>query len=331
MRVLVTGGGGFIGSHLIEHQIRQGHAVRTIDLHTEKLSHLYGQPSLEIIRGDITNNDLSSHLVSKIDVIYHLASAHLDVSLSEDDYWQVNVEATKNLLKAAKEAGVQRFVHCSTNGVVGEIKKPPADETTTCRPTNIYEKTKLAGEEVVKNFGRENNFHVIIARPAWVYGPRCPRTEKLIRTIGKQRFLMFGSGKTLRHPIYIDDFIDGIERCALADVPSGEIYFLAGEEVVTISSLINLIAELQGVSPPRISLPLTIGKTAGIGVQSAFKLMNKRPPFSRRSLDFFIKDNAYDIRKAQQELNFEPQINLRDGLNKTSEWLSERISALALQ
>jgi nucleoside-diphosphate-sugar epimerase len=101
--------------------------------------------------------------------------------------------------------------------------------------------------------------------------------------------------------------------------------------VVTISSLVNLIAKLQGVSTPRISLPLALGKTAGIGVQSAFKLMNKRPPFSRRSLDFFIKDNAYDTKKAQQELNFEAQTNLKEGLMKTIEWLSERSSALALQ
>lgn len=331
MKVLITGGGGFIGSHFVEQQLSQGHAVRTIDLHTERLSHLNGQADLEIVQGDINDNALLSQMVSGIDVVYHLASAHLDVSLSENDYWRANVEATTNLLKASHDEGVRRFVHCSTNGVVGEIKNPPVDETTACNPTNIYEKTKLAGEEAVREFGRNTDFHVVIVRPAWVYGPRCPRTEKLIRTIGKQRFLMFGSGQTLRHPIFIDDFIKGFERCALADVPSGEIYFLAGEQYVTISALVKLIAELQNVSPPRLSLPLILGKTAGLGMQTAFGIVNKRPPFSRRSLDFFMKDNAYDISKARQALGFEPQTDLRDGLIQTINWMSRRKSDPAVQ
>ncbi len=317
MKVLITGGGGFVGSHLIEHQLNQGYAVRTIDLHIDRLSHLAGRPNLEVVRADIANHLPVSDLLAGIDIVYHLASAHLDVSLSDEDYQRVNVEATLDLLRAARDAGATRFVHCSTNGVVGEIKNPPANETTPCRPTNIYEKTKLAGEQAVQKFGKETGFSVIIVRPAWIYGLRCPRTEKLIRTIRKGRFLMFGDGSTLRHPIYITDMLDGFQRCAEADVPTGEIYFLAGEEAVTISALVNMIAELQNVSLPRISLPLALGKAAGLGVQSAFSVINKRPPFSRRSLDFFIKDNAYDISKARRELGFEPRVSLREGLTQT--------------
>lgn len=325
MKVLITGGGGFIGSHLVEHQLNQGHIVRTIDLHTDRISQLEGQPGLEIVRADISNDAPLPDLLDGIDLVYHLASAHLDVSLSDEDYQRVNVEATLSLLKAARNAGAARFVHCSTNGVIGDIKQPPADETTPCRPTNIYEQTKLAGEKAVQAFGRETGFPVVIARPAWVYGPRCGRTEKLIRTIRKGRFLMFGDGRTLRHPIYITDFLDGFQRCAEADVPTGEIYFLAGEEAVTISELVNLIAELQQVSLPRISVPLALGKAAGVGVQSAFRVINKRPPFSRRSLDFFIKDNAYDISKARRELGFVPVTTLRDGLAQTIAWLNDPV------
>jgi nucleoside-diphosphate-sugar epimerase len=309
MKILITGGGGFIGSHLVEYQLNQGHFVRTIDLHTDTLGHLPRQDDLEIITGDITDKALMKRLLSGINI----------------DYFQgVNVEATVNLLKDAYEADVSRFVHCSSNGVVGEIQEPPADETTPCRPTNIYEKTKLAGEQAAQKFGRDTGFQVVIARPAWVYGPRCPRTEKLIRTIGNERFVMFGKGRTLRHPLYISDALHGLERCALADVPAGELYFLAGEEAVTIAMLVNTIAELQNVSPPRLSFPLVLGKAVGVGMQTVFKVFNKRPPFSRRSLDFFIKDNAYDISKARRELGFAPEVSLREGLIQTLISINDR-------
>jgi nucleoside-diphosphate-sugar epimerase len=330
MKILITGGGGFIGSHLVEYQLNQGHFVRTIDLHTDTLGHLPRQDDLEIITGDITDKALMKRLLSGINIVYHLASAHLDVSLSDDYFQGVNVEATVNLLKDAYEADVSRFVHCSSNGVVGEIQEPPADETTPCRPTNIYEKTKLAGEQAAQKFGRDTGFQVVIARPAWVYGPRCPRTEKLIRTIGKERFVMFGKGRTLRHPLYISDALHGLERCALADVPAGELYFLAGEETVTIAMLVNTIAELQNVPPPRLSFPLVLGKAVGVGMQTVFKVLNKRPPFSRRSLDFFIKDNAYNISKARRELGFAPEVSLRDGLIQTLTWINGRTPITAV-
>jgi len=324
MKVLITGGGGFIGSHLIDSQLAQGHWVRTVDLSLERLAHTINHPNLEAVRGDITDVNLIRRLVAGIDVVYHLASAHLDVNLSADYYRQVNVQATMNLLAAAQAAGVQRMVHCSSNGVIGEVKKPPANEATPCQPTNIYEQTKWIGEQAVLQFAQKTRFPVVVVRPAWVYGPRCPRTRKLFRTIEKGRFVMFGSGNTLRHPIYISDAVRGLELCTKTDNITGQIYLLAGERPVTIASLVQMIAEVQGVRPPLIRLPITVGKAAGNILQIAFKPLGRQPPFSRRSLDFFIKNNAYDISKAKQDLGFVPQVDLRSGLIKTFDWLNSQ-------
>ena len=323
MKVLITGGGGFIGSHLVDEQLAQGHQVRTIDLNLERLAHTQNHPQLETVVGDITDQNLVRQGVQEIDLIYHLASAHLDVTLSEAHYRRVNVEATQQLLQAAREAGVKRMVHCSSNGVLGEIEKPPANEDTPCRPTNIYEQTKLAGEQAALQFWRETGFPVVVVRPAWVYGPRCPRTQKIIRTIGKGRFVMFGRGQTLRHPIYISDAIRGLALCAETEGAPGQVYFIAGEAPVTIANLVKTIAEVLGVKPPTMQWPLAIGKAAGYGLQFAFSLLGRQPPFSRRSVDFFLKDNAYDIGKASRELGFEPQIDLPAGLTKTVRWLEQ--------
>jgi nucleoside-diphosphate-sugar epimerase len=276
---------------------------------------------LEIVVGDITDPALLKRLVNGINVVYHLASAHLDVSLSDAYYQRVNVDATVELLEAARSAGVSRVVHCSSVGVIGEIKNPPADESLPCHPTNIYEQTKLAGEQAALQFARETGFPITVARPAWVYGPRCPRTGKLFRTIRKKRFIMFGDGRTLRHPVYVSDAVRGLELCAAADNAAGQVYILAGDRSVTITTLVGMVAEVLGMQPPARRLPVVLGKVAGYGIQLAFKPLGRQPPFSRRSVDFFLKDNAYDISKAKSELGFEPQVDLSTGLRETLRWL----------
>lgn len=324
MRVLITGGGGFVGSHLVDSQLAQGRSVRTVDLNLDRLAHVGGQPNFQGVVGDITHEAIQKALVEGVDVIYHLASAHLDVSLSDADYHRVNVEATGRLLAAAHKAGVKRFVHCSTNGVLGELKSIPADETALCHPTNIYEQTKLEGERLALKFGAETGLPVVVIRPAWVYGPRCPRTAKLIRAIGKGRFIMFGPGQTWRHPVYISDAVRGLELAAQAETAPGQIYFIAGEQPVTIGELASQIGRLLNVKTPRLHLPLLLGKLAGYGAEMAFKPLGQSPPISRRSIDFFLKDNAYDISKAKRELGFQPQVDLQTGLTQTIELLKEQ-------
>lgn len=317
MKVLVTGGSGFIGSHLVDSQLADGNNVLSLDLHSDRLAHVADSPNLEIITGDITEAQIVKDVMEDIEVVYHLASAHLDVSLSSEHYHRVNVDGTINLLKAAQSAGVRRFVHCSSVGVMGDINHLPADETYSCNPTNIYEQTKLAGERAALKYSRELGLSVVVVRPAWVYGPRCPRTQKLIRAIGKGRFPIFGDGQNLRHPIYITDCIRGLKLCAEVEQISGEVYIIAGNEPVTIEELTKAIAETLNVSSPRFHFPLALGKLAGASLQFVYKPLNRQPPFSERSLDFFLKNNAYDISKARQQLGFNPQIDLRMGLEQT--------------
>jgi nucleoside-diphosphate-sugar epimerase len=317
VNVLVTGAGGFIGSHLVDSQLAQGANVKAVDLHPGVLQHAIHHPNLTFIQGDILDQEQVETWMSGIDIVYHLASAHLDVSLSDEHYRKVNVGGTLTLLTAAYRAGVKRFVHCSSVGVMGDIEKPPADETYSCHPTNIYEQTKLEGEQVARSFGKENNFPVVIARPAWVYGARCPRTEKLLRQVYKRRFPIFGNGENLRHPIYISDAVKGFELCAEVDEAAGETFIIAGDQPVIINDLLAEIARAQNVPAPTRRFPMALGILAGYTIQTGFKLIGRRPPFSRRSLDFFSKHNAYDISKARRILNFQPAVDLRSGLEQT--------------
>ena len=317
MKVLITGAGGFIGSHLVDSQLEKGFDVRAVDLHLDLLKHLDNHPRLEKISGDITDEKLVKQLVEGVDVVYHLASAHLDVSLSDEHYRHVNVDAAVCLVDAAMRAGVARFVHCSSVGVIGDVENPPADETSACHPTNIYERTKLEGERAVLDFSRRTGFPVVVMRPAWVYGPRCPRTAKLVRTISKGRFPIFGGGKNLRHPVYISDAIRGLELCAETTNVDGEVFIIAGEAPVESRELVSVISRALKVRTRNISLPIFLGQWGGRALEVLFKPLGKQPPFSRRSMDFFLKHNAYSIDKARRRLGYQPRVDLQTGIQMT--------------
>ena len=317
MRILITGAGGFIGSHLVDSQLDQGHEVRAVDLHLDLLRHLDGHPRLEAVLADITDEKRIRELVQGVDVLYHLASAHLDVALSDDHYRRVNVGATLVLLDAAMRAGVKRFVHCSSVGVIGDVENPPADEVTDCHPTNIYERTKLEGERAALDFSRRTGLPVVVMRPAWVYGPRCPRTAKLFRTISKGRFPIFGGGKNMRHPVYISDAIRGLELCAEKQDIEGEVFIIAGDRPVEARELVSVISQELDVRMRTIHLPVILGQWGGWVLELLYKPLRRQPPFSRRSMDFFLKHNAYSIGKAQRRLNYQPRIDLRTGIQKT--------------
>lgn len=322
MNVLVTGGAGFIGGHLVESQLGQGHRVRVLDLHGGSLAEALSHPRLEVMPGDIRDARLVERALAGMDVVYHLASAHLDTSLPQAEYWHTNVDATIHLLKAALAARVRRVVHCSSTGVMGGIRKRPGNERSPLHPTNTYEQSKLAGEIAARLFASRTGLAVVVARPAWVYGPRCPRTAKLLRAIQTGRFVMFGSGRTLRHPLYVADAVRGLELCARADLAPGEVFILAGNRAVTVAALVRTAAEVLRVSPPRLRLPVGLGLAAGHALQWAFRPLGKSPPFSRRSMDFFLKDNAYDTAKARYRLGFYPRVGLRSGLEASWRWLS---------
>lgn len=322
MNVLITGAGGFIGSHLVDSQLEKGNYVRAVDLHLESLNDHQGNDNLELFPGDITDPKLVQRMVEGVEVVYHLASAHLDVSLSDEHYRRVNVLGTQSLVEAAFNAGVRRFVHCSSVGVMGDVENPPVDESYSSQPTNIYERTKLDGERAALDFAARTGFPIIVARPAWVYGPRCPRTQKLFRAIAKGRFPLFGSGQNWRHPVYVSDLVEGLELCAQVPDRCGEVYILAGSQPAQVAELVRVISRELGVAQPKLHLPIPIGRLGALSLEAAFKLRGKQPPFSRRSLDFFLKNNAYDIGKARRELSYQPKVDLPSGIRQTVRWLN---------
>ncbi len=321
-KVLVTGAGGFIGSHLTEALLGLGREVRVMDLDLSRLGHLAESPGLDLLSADIGDETAVGEALSGVGTVFHLAAAHLGASTPEAEFRRVNIDAVSTLTSLASRAGVDRFIHCSSVGVFGRIEEPPADESTVCRPELAYEKTKLAGEEVVLDRALAGDLQAVVLRPVWVYGPGCGRTEKLFRTIGKGRFVIAGRGETLRHCIYIRDMVEAFLLAEDSQPAIGQIVIVGDSEPTTIRDLVDRIAGLTGARPPR-SVPLGFLKAAALTAEAVFLPLGKEPPISRRSLRFFTGNTAFSIERARSLLGFEPRYDLERGLAETYRRLGE--------
>jgi nucleoside-diphosphate-sugar epimerase len=318
-RVLVTGGTGFTGSHLVRALVADGQQVRVLARSTTKARDLLPAEA-EVVQGDVTDPDIVERAVSGQDVVYHLAAAFREPEITDERYREVHVAGTRLLLEAARDAGIRRFVHCSTIGVHGHVENAPADETTRFAPGDIYQKTKLEGEQLALRFHREHDFPVAVARPASIYGPGDLRLLKLFRMIARGRFFMLGRGEVFFHPVYVEDLVRGFRLLAERPEAVGEAFILAGERYLPLNDFTALIARVLGVPPPRLRLPVAPFYAAGAVAEKVLIPLGIAPPIYRRRVAFFTKSRAFSTAKAERLLEYRPQIDLRTGIRSTATW-----------
>src|SRR5688572_20872586 len=241
MRALVTGATGFTGGHLARTLLQRGYDVRALVRCADRDSGLRNE-GVELSIGDITDADDVRRAVEGCDVVYHIAALYREAKYSDDIYWAVNVEGTRNVVSAAERCGVKRMVHCSTVGVHGDVD-PPADERSPFAPGDVYQQTKLEGERIVQD-SIARGLPATVVRPAAIYGPRDTRFLKLFRTIRNHTFRMIGDGQTYFHMVYIDDLVDGFILCGELGSAAGQTYILAGPRYTTLHELVVAIAKV---------------------------------------------------------------------------------------
>jgi dihydroflavonol-4-reductase len=325
-RMVVTGAAGFIGRHLTQRLAADGAEVVALDVQPRppQLAH----PRIRFEALDIREEAGLARELEGADTVFHLASVHLSVHADPEEFRAVNVEAARRLVELCAAAGVKRLVHTSSVGIYGHVSEPPAAEESAKDPRSLYERTKLAGEEAVAQRAHELGQDVVVLRPAWVYGPGCPRTEKLFRALRKGRFFYVGGGTNLRHPIYIDEMVEAFRLAAAAPgSTTPRCYIVAGPRPVRLRELVEGFAAAAGVEAPTLSLPRPAAVAAGLMAELAFKPLRREPPFSRRSLAFFENDNAFTTASIQRDLGFVPRIDLEEGLRLTLQDTSWRGAA----
>ena len=278
---------------------------------------------VEIVLGDLRDADSLKRAVQGVDTVYHVAAVYREARTSRREMWTINVQGTGSLLDAATQAGVGRFVHCSSIGVHGGIKSGPANEETPYGPGDEYQESKADAERLVLKYLADGRIQGVVFRPAGIYGPRDLRFLKLFRAISRGRFIMLGSGEVHYHMVYIDDLIDGILLCGTTPQSLGQVYILGGDSPVTLNQLVKVIADSVGVSPPRLRFPVAPVYFAGLLCELLCRPLGIEPPLYRRRVDFFRKNRAFDVSRAKRELGFQPRTDLKTGIALTAAWYRE--------
>jgi nucleoside-diphosphate-sugar epimerase len=318
-RVLITGAGGFTGLALARSLARRGHVVRGLVRNPASAAGLTGA-GIEVLAGDVRDEALVRRALEGVDHVYHLAAVFRRAGVPDSEYRTVHVDATRQLIEAAADAGVQRVIHCSTVGVHGDVRGDgPATEDAPFHPMDIYQQTKLEGEWMARETARRTGVPVTVVRPGPIYGPGDRRLFKLIGGVARRRFRLLGDGTPRFQMVYVEDLIEGFRLAAEHPDAVGRTYILTGAEAPTLLELVDEIARVADVPPPRLRLPVWPFWLLGAACEVVCVPLRIEPPIFRRRVKFFTSNRWFDTSRARNELGFAPKMSLREGLVRTIE------------
>lgn len=301
---LVTGGSGFIGSHLAEELVRRGETVRVVDnLSTGKRRNLSHVPSVEFIEGDLADLDVARRAVKGIDYVLHQAAIPSVPRSVEDPITsnRANIDASLNVLVAARDAGVKRLVYAGSSSAYGNTPTLPKVETMAPAPLSPYALQKLVAEQYCQMFTRLYGLQTVTTRYFNVFGPRQDPSSPYSGVISifisalceGRRPTIYGDGEHTRDFTYVANVVDGVLRACTADNASGEVINVATSGRISLNTLFNTVRDL-------------VGSTVG--------------PIYAEPRAGDVKDSQADISKAKRVLGYQPSVTFEAGLAKTVEW-----------
>lgn len=306
--ILVTGADGFIGSHLVESLIAEGHHVKALSQynsfnHWGWLEGISSMEHVEVINGDVRDPHYCKSITKDIDVIYHLAAliAIPYSYVAPDSYVDTNVKGTLNICQAALENGVKRVIHTSTSEVYGTAQYVPIDEHHPLQPQSPYSASKIAADAMAMSFHNAFELPLTVARPFNTYGPR-QSARAVIPTIitqiaaGKKK-IKLGDVTPTRDFNYVEDTCAGFIALANCDASVGEVVNIGSNFEISIGDTLNLIREIMGSD-----------------VEFVTDEQRIRPQGSE------VHRLWCDNKKIHSLTGFEPHVPLREGLQRTVDW-----------
>ncbi len=328
MKAVITGATGFVGSAVARRFVDEGLEVHALALGGSNRQRLDGYP-ITWHTGDITDTVVTSAVFDGASWVVHAAGMLGRAGVAEETYQRVNAEGTRHVLAAVDEARRQgrtaddlRVLHVSSAGVLGPVRAaaPQArfDETAPLAPSNAYERSKAQAEAYAQEF-IAGGLPVVIARPEFIYGPGDVHVLGLFRAIQRGIFFYIGDGENTCHPTYIDDTVEGFWRSLQVGRP-GEIYHITGPRPMTFRELSETIAEGLAVAPPRLRVPVPVAQTGAAVLETVGNLTGRSVPLSRTGVAFFSENRRSTYARAEQELGYQPLIDLDVGIPRTIAW-----------
>jgi NAD dependent epimerase/dehydratase len=311
-RVLVTGAGGFIGSHLAEALVRDGARVKSFVHYRGNGSWGWLDESLlksemEVVAGDVADRDGVTAAIKGAEIVFHLA-ALIGIPYSYDapsSYIRTNIEGTLNVLQAAREHGVERIIHTSTSEVYGTAQRVPMDEQHPLQGQSPYSASKIGADKLAESFYLSFNTPVVTVRPFNTFGPR-QSARAVIPAIISQclagEVVRLGSLHPLRDLNYVSNTVDGFIKAAAPVAAVGRTFNIGSGSEISIGDLVK-----------------KIGSISGVAIKVELEDSRVRPAGSE------VTRLLADTSLARSVLGWQPSVSLDDGLKKTFEWIREHL------
>jgi acetylornithine/succinyldiaminopimelate/putrescine aminotransferase/nucleoside-diphosphate-sugar epimerase len=326
---LVTGATGFIGGHLTQRLVEEGHRVRCLVRGASDTS-LIDELDVEVAVGDLTSARSLADAVEGCRYVLHCGALVSDWATAHE-IRRVNVEGTRNLLEASVVASVQRFVHFSTTDVYGYPGAGAIDEThVATRFRNWYAQTKLAAEAEVLRLERAHSLDAVILRPATVYGPRSTDVvQEIARAIRGGNMVMVNGGRAVAGLCYVQNLMDATILALAYEGAGGQAFNVTDGLDVTWKQFTDGLAEGLGCRQARWSLPYWLANGIGFSLEHGYRALRTttrlttRPLLSRQAVHVMGTDQDFSNRKAHELLGWEPRVDYATGLEATLAWLAE--------
>ena len=314
--ILVTGGTGFIGMHLLDKLSASGDAVRCLVRPRPLRRPL--PAGVTAIYGDLASGQGLQEALLGADVVIHLAG--VTKALRPADYYAGNVRATETLVRAIAGRAV-RLVHVSSLAAIGPSRDgEPVGEDADPRPLTHYGKSKLEAERIVRELAPD----AVIVRPPVVYGPRDTDVFPLLKSISKGLVLQIAGGERWFSAIYVKDLVEGLLQAARSPIGPGRAYFLAHAKPASWSGLSEIAARIMAVRPRVLRVPAPVAHAIG-GCAEIWSRFTGRPGIISREKVGEARCSSWtcDTRRAALELRFSASTALEAGLSETLAWYKE--------
>ncbi len=328
MKILVTGGGGFVGSYVVERLLARGYAVRSIGRSPQPGLSAKG---VEVVCADLTDAEAVSAACEGVDAVFHVA-ARAGVWGSWDSYYQPNVIGTRNVVAACQQQGVGRLIYTSTPSVVfnrapisGGDETLPYGRDWLCH----YAHTKAIAEKETLAANSES-FKVVALRPHLIFGPGDPHLlPRVIESVQAGRLKIVGDGRSRVDVSYVgnvaDAHLDAFDALE-SGRGAGQAYFISQGEPVELWPWVNSILDGLGHAPLTKTIPLPVAYAVGAVCEGLWKLLGRRndPPITRFVAVELAKDHYFDISAARRDLGYEPKVSMSEALEQTVHDLNRR-------
>lgn len=315
MEMVVTGGTGLVGRHLVTALQERGDTVRVLALPAEDVNWLEDR-GVAVHRGDIRDPDAATIPMRHVDAVFHLAAMQ-GVWRPMREYYEVNVTGTENVCRAAMAAGARRIVHVSSWTIYGMAHGRPVTEDCPAAPwRDPYWITKAQGDLLVQRMIAKDKLPAVIIRPGTIFGPGDRLNfGRMADKLRRGKGVIIGSGHNALPLVYVTDVVHGLLLCADSDHAQGQAYNITNDEPVTQVEFLCAMAEELGVPPPRLHVPYRAALAAAFAAERAVRFMpSEHPPVTRHGVILFGTDNRHSVAKARCELGYRPQVDLRDGV-----------------